>query len=108
MKDRSFQELASLVYVWADERNLLQAGNHKNQALKMVSEVGELCDAIIKKDEPGIIDGIGDTLVTIIILCEQLNLDPVDCLSSAYQEIAERKGKTVGGTFVKDKINSDI
>lgn len=108
MTEKSFQELASQIYVWADERNLLQPENHEKQALKMVSEVGELCDAIIKKDHTGIVDGIGDTLVTIIILCEQLKLDPVECLSVAYNEIANRKGKTVNGTFVKFEENSDI
>lgn len=108
MNEKSFQELSSQIYLWADERNLLQPGNHKNQALKMVSEVGELCDSIIKKNNPGIVDGIGDTLVTIIILCEQLKLDPVECLSVAYKEIANRKGKTVNGTFVKFERNSDL
>lgn len=40
----------------------------KQEMGKMVSEVGELCDAIIKDDKNGQIDGIGgDVLVTLLL-----------------------------------------
>lgn len=68
----------------------------------MVSEVGELCDAIIKEDKNGQIDGIGDVLVTIIILSNQLGYDIEDCLEVAYNEIKNRKGETINGTFIKE------
>jgi NTP pyrophosphatase (non-canonical NTP hydrolase) len=69
---------------------------------KMVSEVGELCDAIIKDDKNGQIDGIGDVLVTLIILSNQLGYDIEDCLEVAYNEIKNRKGETINGTFIKE------
>jgi len=69
---------------------------------KMVSEVGELCDAIIKDDKNGQIDGIGDVLVTLIILSHQLGYDVEDCLMVAYNEIKNRKGETINGTFIKE------
>jgi len=69
---------------------------------KMVSEVGELCDAIIKDDKNGQIDGIGDVLVTLIILANQLGYDVEDCLMVAYNEIKNRKGETINGTFIKE------
>ena len=97
-----FDQLRNDVLGWANQKNLLKFENHKNQALKMVSEVGELCDAIAKGDRPEIIDGIGDSLITIIILAEQLDLDLTKCLQSAYDEIKGRTGKTVDGTFIKD------
>lgn len=103
----SYPELSSKIYEWADQRGLIKPDNHKNQALKMVSEVGELCDAIIKDDQNGIVDGIGDTLVTLIILSEQLNLSLLDCLNEAYKEIKDREGKTVNGTFIKNKPSSN-
>ena len=68
----------------------------------MVSEVGELCDAIIKDDKNGQIDGIGDVLVTLIILANQLGYDVEDCLEVAYNEIKNRKGETINGTFIKE------
>jgi len=87
---------------WANERGLLRPENHLKQMGKMVSEVGELCDAIIKNDKNGQIDGIGDVLVTLIILANQLGYDIEDCLEVAYNEIKNRKGETINGTFIKE------
>ena len=47
-------------------------------------------------------DAIGDTLVTIIVLAHQLDLDVTECLGIAYEEIKNRKGKMINGTFVKE------
>jgi NTP pyrophosphatase (non-canonical NTP hydrolase) len=96
-----YRSLQKDVLGWARDKDLLKIENHKSQALKMVSEVGELCDAIAKNDNEETIDAIGDTLVTLIILANQLGLDEVDCLESAYGVIRNRKGKTVNGTFIK-------
>jgi len=87
---------------WANERGLLKPENKLMQMGKMVSEVGELCDAIIKDDKNGQIDGIGDVLVTLIILANQLGYDIEDCLEVAYTEIKNRKGKNINGTFIKE------
>ena len=87
---------------WANERGLLKPEIHLKQMGKMVSEVGELCDAIIKDDKNGQIDGIGDVLVTLIILANQLGYDVEDCLEVAYNEIKNRKGETINGTFIKE------
>lgn len=98
----TFEDLKKDVLQWGLDRNIIVPQNQLKQALKMVSEVGELCDAIIKKDEEKQIDGIGDVLVTVIILSEQLGYDPVKCLEVAYNEIKNRTGKTINGTFIKD------
>ena len=39
---------------------------------------------------------------TIIMVAELYNLDFVDCVESAYNEIADRKGVVRDGTFVKE------
>lgn len=39
---------------------------------------------------------------TIIMVAELYNLDFVDCVESAYKEIAYRKGRVIDGTFVKE------
>ena len=39
----------------------------------------------------------------IIVLAHQLDLDVTECLSIAYEEIKNRKGKMVNGTFVKEE-----
>lgn len=39
---------------------------------------------------------------TIILIAKFYNLDFIDCVESAYKEIADRKGVVVNGTFVKE------
>lgn len=41
--------------------------------------------------------------VTIIVLAHQLDLDVTECLDIAYEEIKNRNGKMVNGTFVKEE-----
>jgi NTP pyrophosphatase (non-canonical NTP hydrolase) len=95
-------ELEMRVADWAIQRGLVKRDNAPKQMLKVMEEVGELASAIAKDNEEETIDAIGDVLVTIIILSAQLELSPWDCLESAYKEIANRKGKTVSGVFIKE------
>ena len=50
------------------------------------------CTTIKNKDED-IQDGIGDILVTVIILAEQLGYSPEECLKLAWNEIKESNRK---------------
>lgn len=91
------------VLQWARDKNLLRPEIRITQFAKTVSEIGELADAVIKNDEPAIIDAIGDVVVTLILLSNQCGLDIEDCLESAYNEIKHRTGRTNElGTFIKD------
>lgn len=99
-------ELIAKINGWANERNLKQA-DPKIQWMRITEEVGEIRDVLLKPtkfNEPqaALKDAIGDTLVTIIVLAHQLDLDVTDCLNIAYEEIKNRKGKIVNGTFVKE------
>ena len=95
--------LIAAVEKWADDRQILTHSNVKAQALKLVSEVGELCDAIVKDDDAGIVDGIGDATVVLIILARLHGVPLPLCLGAAYEEIKDRKGRMVpGGAFVKE------
>ena len=87
---------------WGYDRNLIEGSDPKSQCLKTMSELGELADAINKDDMPEIIDGIGDVMVTLILICEQYNMDLEYCLDKAYNEIKDRKGRMINGTFVKE------
>lgn len=98
----TFDELTSAVLMWAMERDILKPETAKAQMLKVMEEVGETCRAILKGDKDGQKDGIGDALVTLIILAQQLGFTPQECLRAAWNEIKDRKGKTVGGTFIKE------
>ena len=69
-----------------------------------MEELGETAGAIAKmKATDEIMDGIGDTFVTLIILSYQLGLEPTDCLQHAWDEIKDRKGRTENGVFIKEE-----
>lgn len=99
---KTFEELQEAVLDWADERDLLEADPNR-QFLKVVEELGELASAMAKMQGEKEIDAMGDVLVTLIILARQIDLNPVGCLEVAYNEIANRTGKTVDGVFIKDE-----
>lgn len=160
-------ELIQKVEQWAIDRNLHTASPH-GQALKVVEECTEMMLAVKEGETELILDGVGDTYVTLIILCQQkgvkfsylkamidsheLTKNPEDenldkliyyslnrittgvskgqgfkmnlgilgmlevlrvvankhdltdfqCLSVAYNEIKDRKGKMIDGVFVKE------
>ena len=91
-----------LIRQWADERGLYENGDTKTQALKLVEEVGETCRAILKEDFDEVIDGIGDCVVVLTNLAELQGVSIEACIDAAYQEIKNRKGKMVNGTYKKD------
>jgi NTP pyrophosphatase (non-canonical NTP hydrolase) len=97
-----FEQLSANVMDWAEDKGILVEGNARNQMLKVLEEVGELSGALLKNDKAGIIDGIGDAFVTLIILSFQLGLTPTECLQSAWDEIKDRTGKTENGIFIKN------
>lgn len=89
---------------WAEARGIIENSDSKTQLLKAVSELGELADAIIKRDRPAIVDGLGDVLVCLILVGALEDLDLTKCLESAYNEIKDRKGYlNKEGVFVKDE-----
>lgn len=105
--DNTFSDLITKINHWADERNLKQA-DPNIQWMRITEEVGEIRDVLLKPTkftdpQMALKDAIGDTLVTIIVLAHQLDLDVTECLSIAYEEIKNRKGKMVNGTFVKEE-----
>lgn len=100
----TFDELIDNITQWADDKGILSRENAPKQSMKVMEELGETMGAILKdKKSSDVVDGIGDILVTVIILAKQLGLEPTECLESAWNEIKDRKGKTVNGTFIKEE-----
>jgi len=91
-----------LIRTWANDRGLYDGGDPKTQALKLVEEVGETCRAILKEDAHEMIDGIGDCVVVLTNLAELIGTPIEECIDQAYNEIKNRKGKMVNGTYKKD------
>ena len=96
-------DLIGLVELWSVEKGLDKAESSK-QMLKVVEEVGEVAAALARGQKDELKDGIGDVVVTLIILAQQNGMDLYECLEVAYNEIADRKGKMVDGVFVKNEI----
>lgn len=87
---------------WADARGLLNNDPLK-QMVKLMEEVGELAEGIIK-DKPEVVkDSIGDAYVVLTILAKQCGLTINDCVEFSYNEIKHRQGKTINGVFVKEE-----
>ena len=95
------KELINKVEQWFVDRNL-HSLNGAGQLTKLSEEVGELEDAFITDDRAEEIDAVGDILVVLIGYCMQRDLDIMDCLASAYEEIKDRKGKVIDGMFWKE------
>lgn len=91
------------VIQWAHERGLVTKENAKTQLLKSFEEMGEVARAVLKNQQEELIDGLGDVLVTLIILAEIKGVKLENCLESAYNVIKHRTGKTVNGTFIKNE-----
>lgn len=102
--DSDFAKTRRNVEAWSVERGLDKADPAK-QMLKMTEEVGELAAAIARSNPVEQADAVGDVLVVLTILCQQLKLDLHTCFLFAYETIKNRKGKTVNGVFVK---NADL
>jgi NTP pyrophosphatase (non-canonical NTP hydrolase) len=95
-------ELIEKIQQWVIDRNL-HTQDPRLQMCKTVEELGELAKAINKNDIKQQEDGIGDSIITIMCISMQLKLDFKKCLEIAYNEIKDRKGKLVNGTFVKEQ-----
>lgn len=78
-------------------------GTRHAQADKMLEEAEETYDAVTKDDLDEVKDGIGDTVVTLILLAEMYGWTLEECLQVAYDVISKRTGKMVNGVFVKDR-----
>lgn len=107
-KNMKYEELQEKVMNWANDRNIFENSDAIKQISKTQEELDETLDALkrLEQGEEAILevaDGIGDMLVTIILLAKMVGLDSVDCLADAYEEIKDRKGKMVDGLFVKEK-----
>lgn len=100
---RSFSDLEMKVLRWAEARRIIPNSTPQAQFLKAVSEMGELADGIGKSDRGLIVDSVGDVLVCLINMCALLDIDLVECLDAAWDEIKDRKGHmNSNGVFVKE------
>jgi hypothetical protein len=100
----SYSEVELDVLRWGEARGIVKNGKAISQAIKTLEETTELLDAINCKNLADAKDAIGDVVVTLIMVCAILDVNLVDCLQEAYEEIKDRKGYlTPEGTFIKEQ-----
>ena len=98
----SYANVEMKVIQWAEARRIIPNAKPHTQLMKAVSEMGELCDAELKGNMPMIKDGVGDVLVCLINYCALKDINLVNCIEEAYEQIKDRKGTILpDGTFVK-------
>lgn len=95
-------ELIKQVEQWSKDKNL-HNGNSFTQYAKSSEEMGEVAAALCRNDIDALRDGIGDVIVTLVILAQQNNMTFQECLEQAYGEIKDRKGvMSKDGSSIKE------
>jgi len=110
---------------WFHDKGIIENSNPLKQIEKTIEEIIETRDAAVKLDwlnplpDSDIMtkgshvamvqelthelkDGIGDTLVTLIGVCEMYEFSLEECLQQAYDVISKRSGTMINGKFVKE------
>ena len=93
-------QLTEQIEQWSYTRKL-PFQDSRRQFVKIIEEVGELAACDARNNEPGIVDAIGDIYVTLVVYCQQRGIRIEDAIGLAYNEIKDRKGQIIDGTFVK-------
>ena len=97
------ENVYDLIRAWATDKGIYRSGDARTQFVKLMEEAGELAQAILKNDEPEVIDAIGDMVVVLTNLAKLRGHNIEDCITSAYDVIKSRQGKMINGTFVKSE-----
>ena len=115
-------ELIEKTRQWFHDKGIIANSTPLKQLNKSQEELTETRDAVVKLEHfnsefyeslgkignmrynlhEEIKDGIGDTVVTLIGVCEMYGFTLEECLQMAYDTISKRSGKMENGIFIKD------
>jgi NTP pyrophosphatase (non-canonical NTP hydrolase) len=99
----TYANIEMKIIQWAEARKIIPNSTPETQLLKAVSEMGELADATIKNDTEAIVDSVGDVMVCLVNYCALQDINLVDCMEVAYDQIKNRRGTLLpNGVFKKD------
>ena len=102
-EDTNMNNLIKQVEQWSIDKSL-DKGNSFTQYAKSSEEMGEVAAALCRNDIDELRDGIGDVIVTLVILAQQNNMTLYECLEQAYGEIKDRTGvMSKDGSFIKEQ-----
>lgn len=92
----------SEILEWGKEKGLLKKEIYPMQFMKVIEELGELSNAILKEKREEEIDAFGDVIITLYLLAEQREVNLSEAVETAYNVIKNRTGKMVNGTFIRE------
>lgn len=99
----SYAEIEMKIIQWAEARQIIPNATPQAQLNKALEELAELFKAESQNNMPGIRDGVGDVMVCLLNYCALKDINLVDCMYLAYDEIKDRKGTLLSdGTFLKE------
>lgn len=102
--EQNSDSIFDLIRMWANDRGIYDRGDSKTQYIKLMEEAGELAQALLKENDAEIYDAIGDMVIVLTNLARLEGVKIEDCIQDAYNEISDRKGKMINGTFVKETL----
>lgn len=99
----TLEDFKNNVIKWSTDRGIYAHSTVEAQTLKAVSEMGELADAVIKRNHTDTADALGDVIVCLVNVAHMSGLDIEDCCEQAWDAIKYRQGRMMpGGAFVKE------
>lgn len=99
----NLHDFANNVLRWSGERGIIPNATAESQTLKALSEMGELADAVLKRDRAAIVDAIGDVLVCLVNVAALTGTSLEECCEAAWEQIKDRRGRLLpNGVFVKE------
>lgn len=98
----TMEQLIDKVIQWGQDRNIIGGATAIQQQEKLEEEVAEIRKALEENNGSEVVDGIGDSMVVLIMQAAILGLRVEDCLAMAYDTIKDRKGRMHKGKFVKE------
>lgn len=116
----SFASLVADVLDWGQLRDLHNTTDLRPQFVKLTEELGEVAAGIARNDPARILDGVGDLLVVLInfgaVYAKHIHPDDITeqleferdflliALTTAWEEIKNRNGKTQDNVFIKEEM----
>ena len=107
-------EIIKKIIDWGNEKGI---NNPTKQFNKLAEEMLEAHEAYKTKDlmfylgkkeefadaDLHLLEELGDIGVVWVLLCNMLDVNPLEALEAAHNKNKDRKGKTINGNFIKEE-----
>ena len=87
IKKEKMKELIRLVQNWGKEKGFVKPENKFQQFAKLCEEYKEMVDGYVVENKNEVKYAIGDMNVVILLLCDMLDIDYLECTKSIVEEV---------------------